>query len=287
MRRLALALLVCLGVAAAGPLGADITPTQTTQVTLSCSDGHSVVLNVDAATLTGLTSDVNAINSSGTGLSCGLDPASTDPSAESADWTVYDYNPSGRAISPRNSPNSMPATTTGSTTSFNFIAGEFTALLTTTDPSLTGDLSTKTLTDTVHWMNTGTFSDQNSGGCLPNKEYVRFYFTAPSASGSSIGTPPAGFYTKFWWSNPSSLQPSQAQLIGDPGGSTMAASLSDTTDWSDWNGKRPSDDPSVMEAFIEATHDVQSVGLSFGGGCFFENGVTTSGGGTFSSAFSD
>jgi hypothetical protein len=33
---------------------------------------------------------------------------------------------------------------------------------------------------------------------------------------------------------------------------------------------------------------VQTVGLSFGGGCFFENGVTTSNGsGTFSSAFGE
>ena len=34
--------------------------------------------------------------------------------------------------------------------------------------------------------------------------------------------------------------------------------------------------------------DVQTVGLSFGGGCFFENGVTTSdGGGTFTSTFTE
>jgi hypothetical protein len=30
----------------------------------------------------------------------------------------------------------------------------------------------------------------------------------------------------------------------------------------------------VTEAFIEATHKVQSIGLSFGGLCFFETGVT-------------
>jgi hypothetical protein len=29
-----------------------------------------------------------------------------------------------------------------------------------------------------------------------------------------------------------------------------------------------------LEAFVEATHKVQTVGLSFGGECFFETGVT-------------
>ena len=48
-------------------------------------------------------------------------------------------------------------------------------------------------------------------------------------------------------------------------------------DWSDWNGKHPSDDPSVLEAFIEATQHVQAIGLSFGGDCFFETGVTPTG----------
>jgi hypothetical protein len=37
-----------------------------------------------------------------------------------------------------------------------------------------------------------------------------------------------------------------------------------------------------------AIHNVQTVGLSFGGGCFFENGVTTSdGSGTFTSTFTE
>ncbi|HLB18465.1 MAG TPA: hypothetical protein VK613_04970, partial [Gaiellaceae bacterium] len=160
-----------------------------------------MVLGVDPTTLSGLTAEVQAINASGTGLSCTVNTTTTDPSAGSPKWTVYDYNPSGQAIAPRNSPNSMPATTTGSTTTFNFIPGKFTALLTTTDPSLTGDLSSKTLTDIVTWSGTGSFSDQNGDGCAtpPN---VRFYFASPSASGPSTGTPPAGFYTHFWWSNP-------------------------------------------------------------------------------------
>src|SRR2546428_10032310 len=123
--------------------------TTNTQVTLSCNDGHSVIFNVDQITLTSLLADVQAINASGTGTSCTLTMAAIDPSSETTEWTVYDYNPSNQAIAPRNSPNSLPATTSGSTTTFQFKPDIYTALLTTTDPHLTGDLSTKTLSDTI------------------------------------------------------------------------------------------------------------------------------------------
>src|SRR5579859_1131524 len=76
-------------------VGADISPTQTTQVILSCADGHSVILSADAATLTSLTADVQALNAGG--ASCTMDTTATDPTA-SAKWTVYDYNPSGHEI---------------------------------------------------------------------------------------------------------------------------------------------------------------------------------------------
>jgi hypothetical protein len=251
-------------------VGADISPTQTTQVTLSCADGHSVILWADAATLTSLTADVQALNASG--ASCTLGTTAADPSTP-ANWTVYDYNPSGQAIAPRNSPNSEPATTAGTTTKFNFLDGQYTALLTTTDKSLTGDLSAKTLNDTISVKGSATFMTQHNGGdCVSNfPAAVRFYFVSPSASGSSVGTPPAGFYTQFWWSNPVNLQ----LLTGTQSG-TIAAMMGDPTQWSDWNGQRGDSSPAVMEAFDEAIHKVQTVGLSFGGECFFETGVQAS-----------
>src|SRR5207245_8195069 len=124
-----------------------VADTSLTVVRLSCTDGHSVIISVDLTTLTNLAADVQAINSGITGLSCTLD--TLDPSTETAEWNVYDYNPSGQAIAPRNSPNSMPATTPGSTTTIQFKQDTYTALLTTTDPTLTGDLSTKTLKDII------------------------------------------------------------------------------------------------------------------------------------------
>jgi len=116
-----------------------------TQITLSCNDGHSVAAAVDQTTLLQLESEVQALASDPSGLNCTIDPATAPP----ASWTVYDYNPSGQAIAPRVSAASMPATTTGNTTSFPFKFNVYTALLTTTDRSLIGDLSMKTLNVTV------------------------------------------------------------------------------------------------------------------------------------------
>jgi len=263
---------------------------QSYQVILSCTDGHSVILWVDSATLTSLAADVDAINASGTGVSCTLESTALDPSSQTTDWTVYDYNPSNNALAPRNAPNKMPATTTSDgTTTFEFLPGKFTALLTTTDRSLTGDLSAKTLMDVISVSGSATgFMTQHGGGdCVGNTPAaVRFYFVSPSASGSSVGSPPAGFYTQFWWSNPVNFPLTSGNQSG-----TIMASLSDPNEWSDWNGQRGGSSPEVMEAFLEATHKVQTVGLSFGGECFFETGVTTDPSSTtdemFSSTFTE
>src|SRR2546428_4056030 len=138
---------------------------QSYQVILSCTDGHSVVLWADAATLTSLAADVDAINASGTGVTCTLDSTALDPSSQTTAWTVYDYNPSNNALAPRNAPNKMPATTSGSVTTFDFLPGKFTALLTTTDRSLTGDLSMTTLRDQISVSGPATtFMTQHGGG---------------------------------------------------------------------------------------------------------------------------
>src|SRR6266700_1889447 len=264
---------------------------QSYQVILSCTDGHSVILWVDPATLTSLAADVEAINASDTGVSCTLDSTALDPSSQTTAWTVYDYNPSNNALAPRNAPNKMPATTTGTTTTFDFLPGKFTALLTTTDRSLTGDLSTKTLMDVISVGGSATtFMTQHNGGANCSSNFpatVRFYFVSPSASGSTVGTPPAGFYTQFWWSNPE-----HQELNSGTQGGMIIANVRNPSEWSDWHGQRPtSDNPEVATAFEKAIHNVQTVGLSFGGLCFFETGVTvdplTTSDEMFSSTFSE
>src|ERR1041384_1972338 len=257
-----------------GRMATDVVPTdlsQSYQVILSCTDGHSVILWVDPATLTSLAADVEAINASDTGVSCTLDSTALDPSTQTTAWTVYDYNPSNNALAPRNAPNKMPATTTGSVTMFTFLPGKFTALLTTTDRSLTGDLSMTTLTDQISVSGSATtFMTQHGGGDCVNDvpAAVRFYFVSPSASGSSVGTPPAGFYTQFWWSNPMNM------LLTPGSNGTIIANVGEPSEWSDWNGQRANSSPEVLAAFEKAIQNVQTVGLSFGGLCFFETGVT-------------
>jgi hypothetical protein len=275
MKHLLLALAASLGLVAAlpGSVTADVGLIQTNQATLSCNDGHSVILDVDSATLASLAADVQSINTSGTGTSCSLATTPVDPSSETTEWTVYDYNPSNQELAPRNASNKMPATTSGNTTMFNFLPEKFTALLTTTDSGLTGDLSTTTLNDQIALNgNSGTtFMTQHNGGAGCNSNVpaaVRFYFISPSASGSTIGTPPAGFYTKFWWSNPIHMD-----LGSDGQSGFITADVGDPAEWSDWNGKTPLSDPTVFQAWEEAIHNVQTIGLSFGGTCFFETGV--------------
>jgi hypothetical protein len=251
-----------------------------TQITLSCNDGHSVTAALDQNALLALTAEIQALNDP-SGLSCTLTPA--DPPA--ASWTVYDYNPSGQALAPRKSPNSMPATTgVDGSISFPFKADIYTALLTTTDKSLTGDLHTKTLNATVEVQGgtVGTFQDQHNGGCADRK-YVRFFLVSPKASGTT-GPGTTGFYTQFWWSNPVDVT-----LATDPQlPLSMTAVVDGVHQWSDWNGTFNDASPEVMEHFQTAIHNVQTVGFSFGGGCFFENGVTTSDGeGVFNTTFSE
>jgi hypothetical protein len=247
-----------------------------TEVTITCSDGNAMTGVVTLSTLLQLTQEVQTLS----GCSLSQDPSVAISSTDQTGWTVYDYNPSGQAISPRKSPSSMPATTSGNATTFAFKPQTFTALLTTTDKNLTGDLSAKSLSATVNvsGVPAGTFRYQPFGCGLGSPGFVRFYFTSARASGSSDpapgtpvrgGLPPAGFYTQFWWSNPvhvdlvNGAQPPGAMLV----------QMADMTQWSDWDGK-PAFDPLVMDQFLTAIENVKSVGFSFGGGCFFENGVT-------------
>ena len=190
--------------------------------------------------------------------------------ASSSAWKVYDYNSSGHSITPTS------ATSTGTdNASFNFEQNVYTAQLVTTAKTLVGDLTDQTVNATVAVSGvTGTFVDQNGGGCTPDNQTVRLFFTTKN---------PGFNYTDYWWSNPVSYQ-----LTGN-GTGTLSVSLGDPSQWSDWNGQKGDSSTSVTDAFNAAVANVQTIGLSFGGGCFFENGVTTSdGSGTFAiTGFSD
>lgn len=160
---------------------------------------------------------------------------------------------------------------------FNFAVPDKTRLLfNSKDPALLGDQSGSTMSAsfTVAGV-TGTFTYSGEGTSSNNctgpltAANVRLYF-------ESIPPGTKFAFTNYWWSNPTTVL-----LANNPNGS-LSVSVADPTQWSDWNGKFGNNDPATTAAFTAAAANMTAVGLSFGGGCFFENGVgTTDGSGSF------
>jgi hypothetical protein len=160
---------------------------------------------------------------------------------------------------------------------FTFESAPNDALLTTTNPAqssqLLGDLTGKTLSATVGVTITSgapVFTYYGEPDPCGSPASVRIFFAtnvgSPSASSSNFKE------TDYWWSNPSSEQ-LQALEAGDM---TMSAALTGGN-WSDYYGHF-GNEPNYSAAFAAAVQSVTQVGVSFGGGCFFENGVGVSGG---------
>ena len=186
--------------------------------------------------------------------------------AASSDWRVGYYTPSGRALS-------MSSAKAGDgIASFDFTNQPDTALLVTTHGAskgtLLGDLRGKTITATFDISGaTGAFTYFGEGDPTVNPCFypanTRLFFQTDNGGGFA--------YTHYWWTNP------ENQVLAN-GHFTLTATV-EPTEWSDWNGQ-----PGASEAagFDDAASNVTVIGFSFGGGCFFENGVgTTDGSGTF------
>jgi hypothetical protein len=146
----------------------------------------------------------------------------------------------------------------------------FLALIVTGNTALTGDLSGTTLSDTVNVTTSGpktNFGDFQYGGqpyCSDGaKPSVRFFFI----SGGLFA------YTHYWWSNPVG---SYWTLAKDDS-TTLSQVVNSPADWSDWNGQPGNYNSQTEARFANSIKHVRWVGLSFGGGCFFENGVNVSG----------
>jgi hypothetical protein len=181
----------------------------------------------------------------------------------SSDWRVGYYTPSGNALS-------MASAKTGDgIASFDFTDQPNTALLVTTkgNSAFLGDLSGKTITATFDVSGaTGAFTYFGEG--TPDNPCVypantRLFFETDNGGGFA--------FTHFWWSNPAN------QVLAD-GHFTLTATV-EPNEWSDWNGQPGA---TQQAGFADAASNVTLIGFSFGGGCFFENGVGTSdGSGTF------
>src|ERR1044072_1901128 len=185
-----------------------------------------------------------------------------NPKAGAVKWKVVDYN--RITTHPSRIPFKLAVGADGGI-GFDFLYTPDTALLGTSHPSykgdLFGDMTNETLSATVGVTVTpGTqFTYYGQPDACGNPAYLRFYFETDTSGKFE--------YTDYWWSNPVHANLDDLKNLGDQ---TLVVDMSDPAMWSDWNGQFGTTDP---VAFAAAVKNVKFVGLSFGGGCFFENGV--------------
>ena len=182
-------------------------------------------------------------------------------SADEGNWKLYTYNPSGNAFSSQQADEGPAFTFTTSTDTALFAAQG----LEGPNTSLAGRTITARFTinapagTTFHYYGEGTAA--NPCGTPAS---VRLYFSSNGSMGSK-----KDWYSNFWWSNSAG---SSAVLAN--GTFTISATVV-PTNWSNWNGKQGTDRP---DGFAAAAADPALIGFSFGGGCFYENGVGATGG---------
>jgi hypothetical protein len=219
-----------------------------------------------------------AVLSTGTLALADSSPASAfgpAPDPPASGWHIGYYTPSQPGTL------SFAEASTGSgIASLHFTSQDNTALLVTKQkaqyPGVLGDLSGKSSISATLSVSdvTGAFTYYGEPSCggLPQEggptANVRFYFQTNNSGGFDE--------THYWWSNPMSYP-----LVGPTSnGSTSLSNYLNGLDWSDYYGHFGVGP--YAAGFQAALSDVTVIGMSFGGGCFFENGVgTTDGSGIF------
>lgn len=172
-------------------------------------------------------------------------------------WMQYFYRASGAAPAPK--PSQL---FTSDTAGFVFTTAPDTAQFLTSHPAyneiLLGDLTGRTVSAAFDIQGTDfTYYGQGtpSNPCA-RPANARLYL---QTNNNDLGA------SQYWWSNPVS-----ADLTA--GFHDMHAVLT-PGQWSDIDGHLGTYDAAHTAAFAAAVADVQMIGLSFGGGCFFANGV--------------
>jgi len=128
---------------------------------------------------------------------------------------------------------------------------------------------------------TGTVTGQGQFKTNPDGQWpqvgpnFRIFF-----EGGSAGTNPSspdGYETQAWWVHGTDLSVTPATEV-DLNSTTSTFTLTATVDpsvttWNDWNGSLTTDQATAT-AFLAAASHVRALGISVGGGFFYENGVT-------------
>ena len=197
----------------------------------------------------------------------GLSAYASPSGSAASGWHIGYYQSTAPQLSDAAAPSAQPGIA-----SLNFTSEDNTALLVTDQkalyPTLLGDLSGKTITAnfTISGV-TGDFTyygEGTSSNTCGTPASTHLYFETSNATGFDE--------THYWWSNPTS-----ATLAN---GTVTVTTTVTGADWSDFYGHL-GNDPLYSAGFAAAASHVTTIGLSFGGGCFFENGVgTTDGSGT-------
>lgn len=185
-------------------------------------------------------------------------------------WRVIDYN------RVQTHPARVPGKIAGGI-AFEFLNLPDTAQIGTSHPSyngsLLGDLTGKTVSATIRLNVSGdtAFKYYGEPDACGRPANVRLYFQTDT--GGKFAE------TDYWWSNNHPLDSVNLQTLVNGGTVTLSVPL-EPQHWSNYNGKFGTF--YTNGEFAAAVADVQFIGLSFGGGCFFANGVGVSqGGGAF------
>lgn len=182
-------------------------------------------------------------------------------------WKVYSYAPSGNALMSHQADASDDGLA-----AFTFLATPDIALLATERPegphaSILGKTITASIrVDAAAGTSFTYYGQDTSWNPCGTPASVRFYFNTNGKFGFGTDN---DWYSKYWWSNPTS--------VALANGTFTLTTTVDAALWSNWNGKT-GNDPVVDDHFALAAANPDLIGFSFGGGCFFENGVGAAGG---------
>lgn len=231
------------------------------------TNSASVLMRLFLAAAASLAVGTSAASAKGSSSS---PPAARSGNGTAGTWSAYVWD--SRFSTLRQTASVAPA---GSVAGFP-LQSNMTALLTTTSASgLVGNLAGKTLTATVSLTSTATivYGLENGSGCPGTPANMRFFISSDphTYSPSKAGRNETG----YWWSNPASV-PMDAPVSGAAISVPLAPG-----NWSDANGHYSSDS-GYTAGFNATVANLQQVGVSFGGGCYYDTGIgVTSGTGSF------
>jgi hypothetical protein len=172
--------------------------------------------------------------------------------------SAYYWQPNGHALS---GPQDMPGGTVSLASGY---------LAKVTEKASNADIRGAKIEIKGTYTPSTLYTDQN-GLYPPVGPNFRVFF-----EGGSAGTNPSspdGYETQAWWVNGTNGDGTEDVDMNSANGTfDIVVHVDPSTTWNDWNGQLTTD-PATATAFMAAASHVRQIGLSFGGGFYYENGV--------------